>query len=418
MNRRGNMKIVELSNTTFDEYARMHPLSSYCQASKYALVMTDYGYSYDYIGMVDDENKIHAATLVLTKRIKDNIKYGYSPKGFLINFYDNDILKTFLKLLTDYYKKQDFIFIKFNPEIIIGETTLKNNLVMNYNGNVRIIDDLKAYNVKRRLELKEFNLMMPKFNAYIDLKNFSIMQIDRNFRKKIKRGIERGMYLTVGNAKEVDVLYNFTKNKSKRPIAYFRNMFNVFSRDNSIDLVFVKIDFQKYLNNIRKLYDDEQIINDNWTRLLQQNPGERRYVNKKMNSDRKAESLKAKIIYATNELKKHAEVTVAAALVVKHRNRVSIIASGYDQNYKKENPNHMLHYLIIERYKQFFSFCDIGGVTGTFDETSKYQGLNNFKTKFNGKIYEYIGEFDLICSERVFKKLIKTSFVEDEFNKE
>lgn len=412
------MKIVELSNTTFDEYARMHPLSSYCQASKYALVMTDYGYSYDYIGMVDDENKIHAATLVLTKRIKDNIKYGYSPKGFLINFYDNDILKTFLKLLTDYYKKQDFIFIKFNPEIIIGETTLKNNLVMNYNGNVRIIDDLKAYNVKRRLELKEFNLMMPKFNAYIDLKNFSIMQIDRNFRKKIKRGIERGMYLTVGNAKEVDVLYNFTKNKSKRPIAYFRNMFNVFSRDNSIDLVFVKIDFQKYLNNIRKLYDDEQIINDNWTRLLQQNPGERRYVNKKMNSDRKAESLKAKIIYATNELKKHAEVTVAAALVVKHRNRVSIIASGYDQNYKKENPNHMLHYLIIERYKQFFSFCDIGGVTGTFDETSKYQGLNNFKTKFNGKIYEYIGEFDLICSERVFKKLIKTSFVEDEFNKE
>ncbi len=412
------MKIVELSNTTFDEYARMHPLSSYCQASKYALVMTDYGYSYDYIGMVDDENKIHAATLVLTKRIKGNIKYGYSPKGFLINFYDNDILKTFLKLLTDYYKKQDFIFIKFNPEIIIGETTLKNNLVMNYNGNVRIIDDLKASNVKRRLELKEFNLMMPKFNAYIDLKNFSIMQIDRNFRKKIKRGIERGMYLTVGNAKEVDVLYNFTKNKSKRPIAYFRNMFNVFSRDNSIDLVFVKIDFQKYLNNIRKLYDDEQIINDNWTRLLQQNPGERRYVNKKMNSDRKAESLKAKIIYATNELKKHAEVTVAAALVVKHRNRVSIIASGYDQNYKKENPNHMLHYLIIERYKQFFSFCDIGGVTGTFDETSKYQGLNNFKTKFNGKIYEYIGEFDLICSERVFKKLIKTSFVEDEFNKE
>lgn len=412
------MKIVELSNTKFDEYASRHPLSSYCQASKYALVMTDYGYSYDYIGMVDDENRIQAATLVLTKRIKGNIKYGYSPKGFLINFYDKEILKTFLKLLTDYYKKQDFIFIKFNPEIIIGETTLKNNLVMNYNGNVRIIDDLKAYNVKRRLELKEFNLMMPKFNAYIDLKNFNIMQIDRNFRKKIRRGIERGMYLTVGNAKEVDVLYNFTKNKSKRPIAYYRNMFNVFSRDNSIDLVFVKIDFQKYLNNIRKRYDEEQLINDNWTLLLQQNPGERRFVNKKMNSDRKAESLKAKIIYATNELKKHTEVTVAAALVVKHRNRVSIIASGYDENYKKENPNHLLHYLIIERYKEFFSFCDIGGVTGTFDETSQYQGLNDFKTKFNGKIYEYIGEFDLICSERVFKKLIKTSFVEDEFDKE
>ena len=412
------MKIVELSNNQFDEYSKTHPLGSYCQESKYALVMTDYGYSYDYIGMVDDSNRILAAALILTKRIKGNIKYGYSPKGFLINYYDKELLKMFLKLLTEHYKKQDFIFIKFNPEIIIGETTLKNNLVMNYNGNVRIIDDLKAYNVKRRLELKEFDLMMPKFNAYIDFKSFDINNINRNFRKKIKHGIERGMSLTIGNAKEVDILYNFTKNKSKRPISYYRNMYNVLNRDNSIDLIFIKIDFQKYLNHIRKKYDMEQLENDNWNKLLQINPGERRFVQRKMNSDKIVESLKSKIIYATNELKKHPEVIVAGALVVKHRNRISIIASGYNDEYKRENPNHFLHYAIFERYKPFFSFCDIGGVTGNFEESSLYKGLNDFKTKFNSKIYEYIGEFDLICSERTFKKLIKTSFIEDEFNKE
>ncbi|MCH5166770.1 MAG: peptidoglycan bridge formation glycyltransferase FemA/FemB family protein [Erysipelotrichales bacterium] len=412
------MKIVELSNTKFDEYAMAHPLSNYCQASKYALVMTDFGYSYDYIAMVDDENRILAATLVLTKRIKGSIKYGYSPKGFLLNFYDKEILKTFLKLLTDYYKKQDFIFIKFNPEIIIGETSLKDKLIMNYNGNVRIIDDLKAYNVKRRLELKEFDLMMPKFNAYIDLKNFDIMNIDRNFRKKIRHGLDRGLHLTIGNAKEIDILYNFLKNKTKKPISYFRNIYNVFSRDNSMDLVFVKIDFQTYLNNVRKRFDEEQVLNDNWNNLLQVNPGERRYVQRKMNSDKIVESLKSKIIYATNELKRHPEVIVAAALVVKHRNRISIIASGYSDEYKQENPNHFLHYAIFERYKPYFSFCDIGGVTGNFEETSQYKGLNDFKLKFNAKIYEYIGEFDLICSERTFKKLIKTSFIEDEFNNE
>lgn len=412
------MKIVELSNIEFDEYAKAHPLSNYCEASKYALVMTDYGYSYDYIGMIDDSNRIQAAALILTKGIKGNIKYGYSPKGFLINYYDKELLKTFLELLTDYYKKKDFIFIKFNPEIIIGETTLNNKLVMNYNGNVRIIDDLKAYNVKRRVELKEFNLMMPKFNAYINLKQFNLANVNRNFRKKINKGLKRGLYLTVGNAKDINTLYDFTKNKSKRPISYYRNMYQVFSKDNSIDLVFLKIDFQKYLNNVRKQYDEEEMINDYWKRMLQENPGERRFVAAKMNSDRKAESLKSRIIYATEELKKHPEVSIAGALVVKHRNRVSIIASGYDNNYKKENPNHLLHYLIIERYKEFFSFCDIGGVTGVFDETSNYQGLNYFKTRFDTKIYEYIGEFDLICSERIFKKLIKTSFIEDEFNKE
>lgn len=412
------MKIVELSNTQFDEYANMHPLSSYCQTSKYALVMTDNGYSYDYIGMVDDQNHIVAAALILTKRIKGSIKYGYSPNGFLVNFYDKEILKVFLKLLTDHYRKKDFIFIKFNPEIIIGETSLNNRLTMNYNSNVRIIDDLKAYNVKRRLELKEFDLMMPKFNAYIDLKNFNIANINRNFRKKIKHGLERGLSLTIGGPKEIDVLYNFTKTKSKKPISYYRNIYNVFARDNSIDLVFIKIDFQKYLNNVRKKYDDEQVINDAWNNLLQVNPGDRRYIQRKMNSDKIVESLKSKIIYATNELKKHPEVIIAAALVVKHRNRISIVASGYSEEYKSENPNHFLHYAIFERYKNYFSFCDMGGVTGNFEETSLYKGLNDFKLKFNSKVYEYIGEFDLICSERAFKKLIKTSFIEDEFNNE
>lgn len=412
------MKIVELSTSQFDEYARMHPLSSYCQASKYALVMTDYGYSYDYIGMVDDANRIMAAALILTKRIKGSTKYGYSPKGFLINFYSPPLIQEFLRLLTEHYKKQDFIFVKFNPEIIIGETNINNKLVMSYNGNVRIIDDLKAYNVKRRLELKEFDLMMPKFNAYMNLKEFDLQKVNRNFRKKIRHSIEKGMYLTIGTAKDIDILYNFTKNKSKRPISFYRNMYNVFSRDNSIDLVFIKVDFQKYLNYARKKYDEETIINDRCNTLLQISPGERRFVQQKMQSDIKAENLKSKIIYATNELKKHQEVIIAAALVVKHRNRISIIASGYSEEYKRENPNHFLHYAIFERYKPYFNFCDMGGVTGNFEDTSMYKGLNDFKIKFNSTIYEYIGEFDLICNERSFKKLIKTSFIEDEFHKD
>lgn len=412
------MKIVELSTNQFDEYARMHPLSSYCQASKYALVMTDYGYSYDYIGMVDDTDRIMAAALILTKKIKGSTKYGYSPKGFLVNFYSPPIIREFLKLLTEHYKKQDFIFVKFNPEIIIGETNLNNKLVMSYNGNVKIIDELKTYNVKRRLELKEFDLMMPKFNAYINLKEFDLHKINRNFRKKIRHCIEKGFYLTLGNAKDIDVLYNFTKSKSKKPISFYRNMYNVFSRDNSIDLVFIKADFQKYLNYERKKYDEEAIINDKCNTLLQINPGDRRYVQRKMQSDIKSESIKSKIIYATNELKKHPEAIIAAALVVKHRNRISIIASGYSEEYKHENPNHFLHYAIIERYKPYFNFCDIGGVTGNFEDNSQYKGLNDFKVKFNSTIYEYIGEFDLICNERSFKKLIKTSFIEDEFHKD
>lgn len=412
------MKIVELSNTQFDEYAKIHPLSNYCQTSKYALVMTEYGYSYDYIGMIDEQNRIQAASLILTKRIKGNTKYGYAPKGFLVNYYNPSLLQEFLSLLTKHYKEKDFIFIKFNPEIIIGETDRKRKLVFSYNGNVRIIDDLKALNVKRRLELKEFDLMMPKFNSYINFKEYDYKKLNRNYRKKIRKATEKGMYLTLGEAKDIDILYNFNKHKSARPISFYRNMYNVFNRDNSIDLVYIKLDFQKYLNYTRKMFDTEQNVNYTWNNLLQENPGERKYVKKKMESDRVLENYKRQIIYATQQLKKHPEVYVAGALVVKHRNRVSIIASGFNEEFKRENPNHFLYYSLFERYKPYFSFCDMGGVSGNFEETSQYKGLNEFKIKFDSKIYEYIGEFDLICSDRIFKRLIKTSFIEDEFSKD
>ena len=410
------MKLIELDNAQFDLFAKQHPLNNYCQTSKYALVMSGFGYNYDYIGMVDDQNRILAASMILTKKLKGSAKYGYAPKGFLVNYYSSELLREFLTLLTQYYKKRDFVFIKFNPEIIIGETDLKNKFSMSYNGNVRLIDDLKSYNVKRRLELKEFDLMMPKFNAYIDLKQYSIMTPIRNYRKKIRNCEKKGMYLTLGDSKDLNIFYNMNKSKLLKPLNYYQNLYNTFNKDNAIDLILIKLDFQKYLNFARLKYDNEERYNQQLTYALQLQPGERKIISRKMQSDVRLENYKKQIIVSTAELKKHSEVYVAGALVMKHKNRIIIMDSVYDEEFKNENSNHFLHHAIFERYKEYFSYCDLGGVTGNFEETSPYHGLNMFKANFNAKLYESIGEFDLLCNERMFKKLIKTSFIEDEFN--
>ena len=244
------MEIVELTNIQFDEYAKTHPLTNYCQTSKYALVMTDMGYSYDYIGLVDENNQIHAASLILTKKISGNIKYGYAPKGFLINYYDKVLLKEFVTKLRKHYRKKNFIFIKFNPEINIGETSRKNNFIVSYNGNVRLIDDLKALNIKRRLELLEFELLQPKFSSIITYNNYNYNNIHRNFRKKVRHAIAKGVFMDLGGPKDIDILYNFMKGKTSKSISYFRNLYNQYAKDNSADLILMKIDNTKYLNYV------------------------------------------------------------------------------------------------------------------------------------------------------------------------
>ena len=100
------MRIVELKIEEFDEYSRNHPLGNYCQSSSYAKVMGELGFNYDYIAMVDNTKEIVATSLILYKKIGLFFKYAYAPKGFLIDYEDEELTKTFIKLLNNYYKKR------------------------------------------------------------------------------------------------------------------------------------------------------------------------------------------------------------------------------------------------------------------------------------------------------------------------
>ena len=105
------MKLKNLSIFEFDEYAKNHPLGSYHQSSNYALMMSEQGYEYDLLGFVDENNNIHAASLILYKKLGMFNRYGYAPKGFLMDYYDEDFVKAFTSALKKYYYKRNFAFI-------------------------------------------------------------------------------------------------------------------------------------------------------------------------------------------------------------------------------------------------------------------------------------------------------------------
>jgi len=110
------------------------------------------------------------------------------------------------------------------------------------------------------------------------------------------------------------------------------------------------------------------------------------------------------------------ETFIAGALVAKYNNRVNIIVSGIDTNYKQFNANYFLHYKILEYYKKEFKFVDLNGITGDFSKSNPYKGLNDFKLGFNPNAYEFIGEFDFIINEKAYYSLYKKNLLAKEFN--
>ena len=164
------MKLKRMSVLEFDEYSKNHPLGSFHQSTSYAMLMSENNFDYELIGMVDNQDNVVAASLILIKRIGLFIKYGYAPKGFLIDYSNLELVKEFCQLLKKRYYGKNFVFIKINPEIIIG--TLQNNTIQ-YNDNKKIIEDLESIGFKKLTDNKYFESLLPKFNAVINLKDFA-----------------------------------------------------------------------------------------------------------------------------------------------------------------------------------------------------------------------------------------------------
>ena len=393
------MHIKELTIAEFDAFASSNPLKSFHQSSDYALLMAENNYDYDLIGYIDELGVIKAAALILIKKINFLYKYGYSPKGFLIDYFNYDLLKNFTKDLKKYYEKK-LVFIKINPEIAIGEIN-KYSKITNYNQNIIIRDYLKELGYTKLKDNIYFESLIPRFNGILNLEEYNFDNLTKNTKNKIRKASKKGLIFELADRNKLDILYNFVKNKKDISTYHYKNYYNVFSRKNACDLFLIKIDYEKYLLNSKDLYDKELIRNNELAEKLINNHNDL-IINKKMNSDRTLLAYKNDIELATLGIKENRETYIAGALTIKYQNRVNIIISGIDPKYRSFNANYYLHYNIIEYYKNNYKYLDLNGLTGDFTSTNPYKGLNDFKISFKPNIYEFIGEFDLILNNKAY----------------
>lgn len=409
------MKLKSLSIFEFDEYAKNHPLGSYHQSSSYALFMSEHGYEYDLLGFVDNNGTIHAASLILSKKLGMFNRYGYAPKGFLIDYFNPELIKQFTDALKKYYYKKNFAFIKINPEISIGTVDYKHKLVT-YNKNQIIDNTLRSLKFRKFEGNVRFETKLPKYNAVQILKNTNLRTVSKNTRNKINKSIRNGLSLEKGNRDSIDILYKFIKNKKDHPIYHYYNYYNAFSKNKEIDIFLVKINYEECLINLREKFEEESNRNNKLTELIMTKPSNEN-LKKKMESDIVLETYKNNIALATRHLALTKEEYIAGAITIKYKNRVNIVISGYEQDYKKICPNYFLHYKLIEYYKKDYDFMDLNGITGDFTDTNPYKGLDEFKLGFNPLTFEYIGEYDFIINEGLYKSMDQSGQLAKEFKR-
>ena len=409
------MSIRELTIDEFNAFVRNSPLGTHYQTFNYALLMGENGYEYELVGMFNEYNQLKAASLILFKNLKMHYKYGYAPKGFILDYFNQEIVSEFATLLKSYYKKKKVVFIKINPEIAISEIDKETGL-KTYNWNYNILEIMEKAGFKKLKNNLYFESVLPRFSAVVSLKNYSMNSVSKNTRNKIRRAHHKGLHIELAEKSGIDILQKFIKNKRTINEYYYKDYYNVFKKDDMIDLFLVSIDSEEFLMNSRELYEKELEINNRLVSLLNRE-NNKRNLNKKMDSDRKILNYKQDVKFATELNTKKDKVYIAGALVIKYQNRVQILMSGYDKKYKRFEANYYLHDEILKYYQKNYDYAELNGLTGDFSKENPYLGLNEFKIGFNPRIYEYIGEFDLPLNEKKYLKMRSNGELAKIFNK-
>lgn len=411
-----NITVREITKDDFNTFSHTHILKNMYQSVEYATLMERNDYKSMFVGGFEDST-IVAGGLILIKNI-GTFKYGYSPRGFLIDYSDSERLNDFTKKLQNFLSKKNIVFVKINPEVTyalvnnVGEKRINTN-------NKYIIDTLESLGYKKLKDNLYFESLLPKYNPIINLVNYNSNTISESLKNKIEHGSKKGIELVEGSVEDMTKIYEFFKNKIEKTINYFEDYYTIYNDKDMMDLLLLNINNNEYLKTIKEEYEKESEVNNKANIEFQKNPGNNTLYEEKMRSDKKMSDLNNEITIITDKLQRNIlHETFAGALVIKYHNRAYLLISGFDKNFDIINPNDILYHKMIEKYKnEGYRFFDLNGIAGDFSDTNPYKSLNEFKLQFNPSIFEYIGEFDLVINKPVYKFMLNSNLLAKEFNR-
>ena len=406
------MKFVELSKEEFNNFAVNYIPNSPYQTSGYGLTMYTQGYNVYFLGLVDG-NDIKAATMVMVKN-EGSFKYGYVPKGFLLDYRDKTLLETFTLNLRKYLNSKSVVAIKICPIVVRNIYDSNYKLLASNPDFDSIFNNLKSLGYYHLGFNNLFEALKPRFEAIIDLNKdyISLFQdMSKAFKTKVRSSENSGVRIHKGDNKDIEILYEQVKGKYPRNQKYFEELYKNF--DGMADIYYAKVDLDVYSKKCQEDFvKAESIANEANDRVLKNlGKSHQSLINKKMAADKNLNICKEKLSKAIELMSNHPEgIVIATVLVIKTKDTVTVMVDSFDRKYNSFNAKHLIIWKLMEKYsKEGYHLFNLGGIVGNID--SKYRGLNDYKLGFGSKVYEYIGDFEFITNKPLYLMYKNTGFL-------
>lgn len=410
------MIIKEIDEITFDEFAKNHILKNFYQTKEYGRLMKHSDFSVMYIGGYQN-NILVAASLILYKTIGPNMKYGYAPRGFLIDYYNQELLDSFVKKVKEFFFKKGFAFIKINPEITYATLDFDNKSKTINIKNKSLISHMKMIGFDKLKDNLYFESLLPKYTPVIHLPSYDVNVLDKTFLESMRTHESSGIRLINGNINDLELFYNFIDEKETKTLTYYKYFYEKFKESDMVDLLLCEVDYTTYIKYLQKEHINEEDKNQYINNLFNENPKNEDLYNQKIKSDQTLNKIAFSLSFANERMDDNAiKEIIGAAFVIKNQGRITIITTGHNKKFSHIDTKSFIYFKIIEEYKKAgYSYVDFNGITADFTDNNPYKELNNFKLKFKPNVFEYIGELDLIVNKPFHQILWSTNQLQKEF---
>ncbi len=391
------MKFQEITEKEYQKFWENHPLKTFLSAPEISKLREKSGWITYFVG-VKENKKIIAATMLLAHKRHFGKYEFYSPRGYLMDFKNKELLTFFTKELKQYIKDKKGYVLRIDPYVIYKQRDIDGNIIEGGEDNSDVVNNLLKLGYKK---IAEENMEQVGWMFSLNLEGKTIEQIYKemkpNTRNTIRKAEKFGITVNEISYDELDRFQSIMEETGARKgfhvrnLSYFQEMYKLFHDKNEIKYFITELDLKAYIERLtREKSEKEEKLSS--LSDAKYNDGQKKNLNNEIASINKR-------ITESNKIRKDTGkdvITLSGSMFMLIQPEVIYLSSGNYEEYMNFNSQYLIQWELIKYgIENGFKKHNFYGIPAHINEHPKDYGIYEFKRGFNGYVEELIGEFAL-----------------------
>ncbi len=391
------MKFQEITEKEYRTFWENHPLKTFLSAPEISKLREKSNWNTDYVGVKKDKDLVAATMLLSHKRHFGKYEF-YSPRGYLLDFNDKELVEFFTKELKNYIKDKKGYIFRVDPYLIYQQRDIDGNIVEGGEDHRDTVEQLKSLGFKK-VPIEETEQVIWMFSLGLEGKSEEqiLKEMKPNTRNQINKTEKFGISVNEIGYDDLERFENIMietgarKGFKVRKLEYFQEMYKLFHDKNEVKYFITELDLSKYIEGLKQ----ERVEKEDKIKSLSDakyNDGAKKNLNNEI------AAIDKRIRESTEIIEKNGSntITLSGSMFILIQPEVIYLASGNYEEYMKFNSQYLIQWELIKYgIENGFKKHNFYGIPANINEHPKDYGIYEFKRGFNGYVEELIGEYEL-----------------------